>query len=86
MVRWHDGQRFVAALCRRGRSRLHLLAIEEGGVRVRQRPIAEEPALRPLEDYPVARAVRQFRRIGRRRGMSQEAKDMLARAEQAVRS
>lgn len=84
-VRFHDGQRFVAALAREGRTRLHLVVIDDAGVRRLTVPKDEARYLRPLllrgKPYPVERAVRKFRAFGRERGITDAAKDELARAE-----
>lgn len=83
-VRFHDGERYVAALAREGRSKLHLVVIEDAGVRRLSVPLDEGRYIRPLElrgkPYPVDRMVKKFRAFGRERGITEAAKSELERA------
>lgn len=83
-VRFHDGERFVSALAREGRSKLHLVMMDDAGIRRLSVPLEEARYLRPLElrgkPYPVERMVRKFRAFGRERGITEAAKLELERA------
>lgn len=83
-VRFHDGERYVAALAREARVKLHLVYLEDSGVVHRAVDREEARSTKPLElrgrPYPVDRMVRKFRAIGRARGITEAAKAELARA------
>lgn len=60
-----------------GRTYLHAIALHQPPVRLVKMPILERRHLRPLEyhgrPYPLARAVRLFRRAGRELGITDGA-------------
>ena len=80
-ARYHDGGRFVAVLYRRGRTRLHLVFVDEPGIRHLAVPLEEQRYLRPLEHrgqgYPIERFVRQLRKT--HRPITESARAELAR-------
>jgi hypothetical protein len=83
-ARFHTGERWVAALVRRGRSRIHITFIDDLGIRHQALPLFEERSLVRLrfkgKEYPIPRMVKQFRAIGRARGITEAAKEELSRA------
>lgn len=64
-----------------GRAYLHAIALHQPPVRVVKLPLLERRHLRPLEyrgrPYPLARAVRHFRRAGRVPGITDGAAAVL---------
>src|SRR3990167_7631896 len=89
-IRFHDGERWLCALARDGRKRLHLTYRDDTGIRHAAVPLEDGRHARPLTirgaPYPVERMVRQFRRIGREHGITEAAKRELAVAQAAPRS
>jgi len=86
-ARFHTGEGWRCALVREGRTRLHLIVLEESGVRHLAAERSEARSLRPLPyhgaDYPVARMVRKFAALGRVRGITQAALAELMQAGRA---
>lgn len=82
--RFHTGERWCVALYRRGRTRLHLVLIDDGGVKHQAVPLGEERYVRPLllrgNEYPVARMVRRLVAAGSRSGITEAARVELVRA------
>ena len=82
--RYHDVEGVFACIYRRGRTQLHITTLASTGVRHEAAPLSEERHISALHykgaDYPLDRAVRKFRRIGRTLGITQAAKGELARA------
>ena len=83
-ARFHDGERYAAALVRDGRKHIHLTFIDDGGLRHSTAPLEEARHLMPLahrgDTYPVERMVRKFRGVASRMGATDAAKAELARA------
>ena len=83
-VRFHDGERYVAGLAKVGHKRMHVCHIDDLGVRVLVVPKDEERYTLPLErkgqPYPLDRLVRKFLAVGRERGITQAAREMLEEA------
>lgn len=83
-VRFHDGERYVAGLLKVGHKLLKVVCIDDNGVRVLSAPKSEERYASPLQrkgqPYPVERLVRKFLAVGRERGITQAAKEILAEA------
>jgi len=96
--KFHDGERHVVAIGYEGRTRLHLAVITEAGVcelnepgtarrpGKRGLPLADARYLSPLmrngAPYPLDRALKAMRAIGRRNdgaNITQAAKDILKR-------
>ena len=80
-VRYHDGERFVSALLKVGHKQLHAVVVDDSGVRVVTEPKEATRYITPLllkgQPYPTQRFVRHLRRIGRERGITQAAKNIL---------
>lgn len=76
VARFHDGDRTMAAVCRPAVKRLHVCFLDDSGVRVASVPLEEERYTQRL-DYTVEKAAKKFRGMGRRRGITQAAKDFL---------
>ncbi|MEX0733318.1 MAG: hypothetical protein WDZ66_03940 [Steroidobacteraceae bacterium] len=78
VIRYHDGDRYVTALAREARSRLHLTVIDDCGIRHFAVPGDELRRVAPVllhgRTYPVPRLIKFFRRIGRERGITAAAK------------
>jgi hypothetical protein len=83
-ARFHDGERYAAALVRDGRKHIHYTYIDDLGVRHSTAPLEEARHLVPLtlrgDAYPVERMVRKLRGVAGRMGASDAAKAELARA------
>lgn len=83
-VRFHDGQRYCVALVKTGHKHLHAVVIDDCGVRVVSEPKEAqrytEPLMRRGAPYPMDRLVRQFKRIGRERGITAAAENILEEA------
>lgn len=90
VVRIHDGERFTTALAREGRTKLHLTVIDDAGVRHLAVPRDEIRQAAPLQrkgkPYPVERAIKIMRRVGRERGITEAAKRELALAAEGLSS
>lgn len=82
VVRFHDGDRYCAALVKIGHTQLHAVVIDDCGVRVVSEPKAASRYTEPLmlkgKPYPPERLARIMRRIGRERGITAAAKNILA--------
>lgn len=82
--RWFDGERWVCVIASPGRTKLHLLSMDETGLKAHHLPRAAERDLLPLRlrdrPYPLKRAALRFQDRGRRFGISHAAKDILASA------
>ena len=83
VVRIHDGERYVSAIAREGRTKLHLTSIEDAGVRHWTVPLPRDREGREMltkalerkgKPYPVERAIKTLRRVGRERGITEAAK------------
>jgi hypothetical protein len=76
--RFHDGERWLCVLYRRGCTRLHLTYRDDPGIRHTAVPLQDERYLRPLPlhagDYPVERMVRRLRAIAHRTHITESAK------------
>ncbi len=87
-VRYHNGYHYCAAIMKRGNKYLHLVHIEDSGVVVSKEPLNQERHMQPLEfkgkPYPIPRAVKQFRKFGRERGITKAASAILAGAKEEV--
>lgn len=74
------GQR-PALLLKVGRKRAHILRLTDDGVKVYRPPKSHLCYCRALEHngqpYPVQKAVQHFEEIGRRRGITKDAKEAL---------
>lgn len=83
-ARFHDGERYAAALVRDGRKHLHLTFIDDSGVRHATAPLEEQRHLVPLthrgDSYPVERMVRKLRGAATRMGITDAAQAELERA------
>lgn len=83
-IRFHDGQRYVSALAREGRTKLHVTFIDDCGVVHRAVGRDEGRHVQRLlyhdRDYPLQRMVRHLRRIGRERGITAAATAELRKA------
>lgn len=81
LVRFHDGERWVCGLATAGHKYLHLVHIDDSGVRVLTQPKEQlrhaEPLLRKGQPYPVDRFVRHMKRVGKERGITARAQQML---------
>lgn len=75
IVRYHDGQRFVAALdAGEGRKYRHLVVITDGGVRVIEAPLnARIEVLGPA----LKKHARTFLRVGKVFGISKAARQAI---------
>jgi hypothetical protein len=82
--RFHDGEGWRVSLLREGRTRLHITCITDTGVAHSVVPRDEmrhiQPVLYKGAPYPLTRMVRKFREVGRERGITEAAKEELARA------
>lgn len=82
--RYHTGDQSVAALYRRGRTRLHVTFRDDSGVRHLSEPLEHERYMAPLPykhgTYPVSRMVRKLKEIARASGVTQAAKQELEAA------
>lgn len=80
--RYHDGERWVVGLFRRGTKNLHITFRDDSGLRHIEVPMAEERYVKPVtykgNPYPVSRMVRKMR--GLPCSMTESAKDELRRA------
>jgi hypothetical protein len=80
-VRYHDGERYTSALIKMGHKHMHAVVIDDSGVRVVSEPKEASRYTTPLElrgkPYPVERLVRHMRRVGRERGITAGAKNIL---------
>lgn len=80
--RYNDGDRWHAALVQLGHKNMHAVVIDDAGVRVISEPLAASRHCQPLllrgKDYPVERMVKLFRRVGKERGITKGALDILA--------
>jgi hypothetical protein len=83
-VRYHDGDRHVAALVKVGTKMIHCACIDDTGVRVVSEPKEALKHCTPLllkgKPYPVERIARAFKKFGRRRGMSAAAENIINEA------
>ena len=84
LLKFHDGERWISALVTCGHKRAHILHIDGTGLRVAKEPKECLRHALPLtlrgQPYPLERALRRFRRVGRELGMTLEAKSMLEAA------
>lgn len=84
LLKFHDGERWISSLVTCGTKKAHILHIDGIGLRVTQEPKESLRYAQPLllrgQPYPLDRALRRFRSVGRRIGMSAEAKRMLEAA------
>jgi len=80
-VKFHDGEREVCALMKVGTKLVHFIVIDDAGVRVLSEPETAIKYTRPLlhrnAPYPVERFAKHLRRVGRERGITQKAKQLL---------
>jgi hypothetical protein len=80
-VRFHDGERYCVALVKTGHKHLHAVVIDDCGVRVVSEPKEAsrytQPLVRKGAPYPLDRLVRHMRRIGRERGITAAAENIL---------
>lgn len=80
-VRFHDGERFCVGLVKVGHKHLHVVVIDDCGVRVVSEPKDSQRYTQPLArkgaPYPLDRLVRHMRRIGRERGITAAAENIL---------
>jgi hypothetical protein len=86
---WYRGRKgyescFRTAFVKRGRKWIQVLCIDAtagGGMRLWKVPLSDEKYMRPLlrkgKPYPISRAVKSFRRVGRTHGISKGAKKLL---------
>lgn len=83
-LRIHDGDRFCSALVTVGTKLMHAVVMDDCGVRVISAPKEDmrysAPLLRKGAPYPVERMVKAMRTWGRHRGITIQAKTMLAEA------
>jgi hypothetical protein len=82
VCRFHDGERYAAALVKIGRTKIHAVVIDDCGVRVISEPLESARYCGPLvfnsEPYPLPRLLKHFKRVGRGRGITDAAKVILA--------
>jgi hypothetical protein len=82
--RYHTGECWKATLARPGRTKLHVVYLDDAGLVHRTVSLSEQRELVPLlhkgAPYPLERMVRKFNAIGRSRGMTQAAADEIQRA------
>ena len=82
--RYHTGEGWRATLARPGRTKLHVVYLEDSGLVHRAVALSEQRGLVPLlrkgAPYPLERLVRKLNAVGRVRGMTQAAADELSRA------
>jgi len=83
-IRFHDGERYVVGLAKVGTKHIHVCCIDDAGVRVISAPKEEQryvtPLLRDGKPYSITRLVRKFLAVGRERGITQAAREMLEEA------
>mgnify|MGYP001423299118 CR=1 FL=1 len=84
VMRWHTHEGWRCAIVKPGRTKLHVLTMEDFGVRHHAVPLDEERHMLPLthrgREYPLARARRIFSAFGRERGITAAAKEILEEA------
>jgi len=82
-----DHNAHVLLVFKEGRTYLHAITLHQPPVRLMKLPLLERRHLRPLEyhgrPYPLARALRLFRRAGRELGITDGAAAALRSIDQA---
>jgi hypothetical protein len=78
-VRYHDGERFTAAIAIEGRTRLHLAVITDSGVTALDVPLEEGRYCSPLEGR-IDKAARRMLKAGRQLGITKGAREILQAA------
>lgn len=85
ILRDHNAHALI--VFKEGRTYLHAIALHQPPVRLVKVPLLERRHLQPLEyrgrPYPIARAVRLFRRAGRELGITDGAVAALREIDQA---
>lgn len=83
-VKFHDGEREVCGLMKVGTKLVHIIVIDDAGVRVLSEPAEAIRYTRPLlhrnQPYPIDRFCKHLRRVGRERGITQKAKELMGEA------
>ena len=83
-ARFHTGEGWRCALVREGRTKLHVIVLEDRGVHHLAVDRAAVRTLQPLlyrgYPYPVRRMARKLREIGHRRGITEAARTELTAA------
>lgn len=76
-VNWYDKQWRTAIITKEGRKFMFVLVFDSGSVRLRRVKRSERRHMKPMmyngEAYPVRRAVRKYRQLGRDYGITKGA-------------
>lgn len=82
VTRFWDSNRWTVGVAREGRSLVHVVSIDDSGVRSQRLPLEETKTFQKVSlgrrgDYPLGRACRKMLAVGRRAGITKDAREIL---------